>query len=135
MGHPKETLGYYFYTPLDNKVFVARDIEFLEEEYLLQESKEAVITNQVEHVAPALRRSGRVSQQPERYVYLIDSKKQEVADHNEPSNYQEDMGDLELKKWLKAMNAEQSMKDNEVWDLVDLPPGSKSAKLLLKVGL
>ncbi|GKC62554.1 hypothetical protein Tco_1095152 [Tanacetum coccineum] len=104
MGHHKETLGYYFYTPLDNKVFVARDIEFLEEEYLLQESKEVVVTNQVEHGAPALRRS-------------------------------EDMGDLELKKWLEAMNAEQSMKDNEVWDLVDLPPGSKSAKLLLKVGI
>ncbi|GJW28113.1 hypothetical protein Tco_0044988 [Tanacetum coccineum] len=33
--------------------------------------------------------------------------------------------DLESKKWLDAMNAEmQSMKDNQVWRLVDLPPNS-----------
>ncbi|GJX21394.1 retrotransposon protein, putative, ty1-copia subclass [Tanacetum coccineum] len=33
----------------------------------------------------------------------------------------------ESKKWLDAMNVEmQSMKDNEVWDLVDLPPDGKT---------
>ncbi|GJW03873.1 outer envelope protein 64, mitochondrial [Tanacetum coccineum] len=36
------------------------------------------------------------------------------------------MLDLESNKWIDAMNAEiQSMMDNMVWVLVDLPPGSK----------
>ncbi|GJW72537.1 retrotransposon protein, putative, ty1-copia subclass [Tanacetum coccineum] len=35
--------------------------------------------------------------------------------------------DPESDKWLSAMNVEmQSMKDNEVWDLVDLPPNGKT---------
>lgn len=36
------------------------------------------------------------------------------------------MRDSKSKKWIEVMNAElQSMKENELWDLVDLPPGSK----------
>ncbi|GJZ58723.1 retrotransposon protein, putative, ty1-copia subclass [Tanacetum coccineum] len=35
--------------------------------------------------------------------------------------------DLESEKWLDAMNVEmQSMKDNKVWDLVNLPPNGKT---------
>ncbi|GJS36602.1 retrotransposon protein, putative, ty1-copia subclass [Tanacetum coccineum] len=35
--------------------------------------------------------------------------------------------DPESDKWLNAMNVEiQSMKDNEVWDLVELPPNGKT---------
>ncbi|GJT07497.1 retrotransposon protein, putative, ty1-copia subclass [Tanacetum coccineum] len=38
----------------------------------------------------------------------------------------ESLLDLESDKWLSAMNVKtQSMKDNEVWDLVDLPPNCK----------
>ncbi|GJZ16016.1 retrotransposon protein, putative, ty1-copia subclass [Tanacetum coccineum] len=45
------------------------------------------------------------------------------GDHGEPPNYRAELSDLESKKWLEAMNAEmQSMKDNQVWNLVDLPP-------------
>ncbi|GKD19132.1 putative retrotransposon ty1-copia subclass protein [Tanacetum coccineum] len=37
------------------------------------------------------------------------------------------MLDPESDKWLDAMNAEmQSMKDNQVWRLVDLPPNGKT---------
>nr|GFB18654.1 hypothetical protein [Tanacetum cinerariifolium] len=39
------------------------------------------------------------------------------------------LSDPEFKKWLVAMNAEiQSMYDNKVWKLVDLPPGAKVVK-------
>ncbi|XP_010556061.1 PREDICTED: uncharacterized protein LOC104825432 [Tarenaya hassleriana] len=31
VGYPKETRGYYFYNPTENKVFVARDRTFLNE--------------------------------------------------------------------------------------------------------
>ncbi|VFQ83053.1 unnamed protein product [Cuscuta campestris] len=34
VGYPKETRGYYFYHPTDNKVFVARTGPFLEKEFL-----------------------------------------------------------------------------------------------------
>ena len=38
VGYPKETLGYYFYNPLEQKVFVARNAVFLEKEFLLKEA-------------------------------------------------------------------------------------------------
>ncbi len=34
VGYPKETKGYYFYRPSENKVFVARTIVFPEKEFL-----------------------------------------------------------------------------------------------------
>ncbi|WJZ98697.1 hypothetical protein VitviT2T_017207 [Vitis vinifera] len=38
IGYPKETMGYYFYHPLDHKVFVARGGTFLEREFLAEGS-------------------------------------------------------------------------------------------------
>ncbi|GKD78372.1 retrotransposon protein, putative, ty1-copia subclass, partial [Tanacetum coccineum] len=50
-----------------------------------------------------------------------------LGDLNEPNNYKAAMLDPESNKWLDAMNAEmQSMKDNRVWCLVDLPPNAKT---------
>ncbi|GKC59925.1 retrotransposon protein, putative, ty1-copia subclass, partial [Tanacetum coccineum] len=38
--------------------------------------------------------------------------------------------DLESEKWLNAMNMDiQSMKDNKVWELVDLPPNGKTVDI------
>ena len=34
VGYPKETKGYYFYIPYENKVFVARNGVFLEREFI-----------------------------------------------------------------------------------------------------
>ncbi|GJS37974.1 retrotransposon protein, putative, ty1-copia subclass [Tanacetum coccineum] len=52
-------------------------------------------------------RSARIPQALERYGFYIDAKEHELGDH--------------------AMNAEmQSMKDNQVWNLVDLPPNYKT---------
>ena len=34
VGYPKETKGYYFYNPSDNKVFVPRKTVFLEKEFV-----------------------------------------------------------------------------------------------------
>ncbi|GJY11563.1 integrase, catalytic region, zinc finger, CCHC-type containing protein [Tanacetum coccineum] len=85
------------------------------------------IHKDVAPTAPVLRRSSKVSQQPERYGNLIDKKGHDLGDHNEPTTYQEAIDDFESKKWLEAIRAwMQCMKDNEVWNLLDLPPGSKS---------
>ncbi|GJU94931.1 retrotransposon protein, putative, ty1-copia subclass [Tanacetum coccineum] len=51
----------------------------------------------------------------------------DIKDLGEPANYKAALLDPESYKWLNAMNVEmQSMKDNEVWDLVDLPPNGKT---------
>ena len=34
VGYPKETKGYYFYNPIENKVFIARNGVFLEREFI-----------------------------------------------------------------------------------------------------
>ncbi|GJY23836.1 hypothetical protein Tco_0397494 [Tanacetum coccineum] len=56
----------------------------------------------------------------------IDAKEHELGDLGEPANYKAALLNHESDKWLNAMNMEmQSMKENEVWDLVDLPPNIK----------
>ncbi|GJX00588.1 retrotransposon protein, putative, ty1-copia subclass [Tanacetum coccineum] len=37
LGYPKETMGYYFYYPLENTTFVARNAEFFENSLMVQE--------------------------------------------------------------------------------------------------
>nr|GFB20170.1 putative retrotransposon Ty1-copia subclass protein [Tanacetum cinerariifolium] len=57
----------------------------------------------------------------------IDAEEHELGDLGEPANYKAALLDLESKKWLNAMNMKmQSMKDNEVWVLVELPPNGKT---------
>nr|GEV88177.1 retrotransposon protein, putative, Ty1-copia subclass [Tanacetum cinerariifolium] len=38
VGYPKETIGYYFYYPLENKIFVARKAEFFKNILMIQEA-------------------------------------------------------------------------------------------------
>ncbi|GJX76817.1 retrotransposon protein, putative, ty1-copia subclass [Tanacetum coccineum] len=57
----------------------------------------------------------------------IDVEEHDLGDLGEPANYEAALLDTESDKWLNSMNVEmQSMKDNEVWDLVDLPPNGKT---------
>ncbi|GKB02369.1 retrotransposon protein, putative, ty1-copia subclass [Tanacetum coccineum] len=50
-----------------------------------------------------------------------------LMDLGEPANYRAALLDPESKKWLDAMNVEmQSMKDNDVWVLVELPPNART---------
>ncbi|GJW47123.1 retrotransposon protein, putative, ty1-copia subclass [Tanacetum coccineum] len=68
------------------------------------------------------------------YAYSSWERSRE-GDHGEPPNYRATLSNLESKKWLEAMNVEmQSMKDNQVWNLVDLPPNCKTigSKWLIK---
>nr|GFB68133.1 hypothetical protein [Tanacetum cinerariifolium] len=60
------------------------------------------------------------------YLY-IDAEEHELGDLGEPTNYKAALLDPESEKWLNAMNVEmQSMKDNKVWILVELPPNGKT---------
>nr|GEU78446.1 hypothetical protein [Tanacetum cinerariifolium] len=130
-GYPKETMGYYFYYPIENKIFVALNVEFFENSLIVQEASEShgllessesdgeleliqeedtqpyentsEIHNEVapievepQNVEVSIRRSAGIPQAPDRYGFY-------------------------------AMNTEmQSMKDNQVWVLVDLPPNGRT---------
>ena len=45
-----------------------------------------------------------------------------LLDNSEPSNYEEAMAGPDSNKWLEAMQSEiESMYENKVWTLTDLP--------------
>ncbi|GJR95439.1 retrotransposon protein, putative, ty1-copia subclass [Tanacetum coccineum] len=74
-----------------------------------------------------IRRSTRIRNAPNRMCLYIDTEEHELGDLGEPANYKAALLDPKSDKWLNAINVEmQSMKDNEVWDLVDLPPNGKT---------
>ncbi|KAL0327838.1 UNVERIFIED_CONTAM: hypothetical protein Sangu_1861800 [Sesamum angustifolium] len=87
IDYPKETTGYYFYDPFEQKVFVSRNAIFLErgfpmntrrDELLLEESSEVPQSNagtssrpiiSTDNI-PILHRSARMLQPPKRYGCL-----------------------------------------------------------------
>nr|GFA13166.1 zinc finger, CCHC-type [Tanacetum cinerariifolium] len=147
VGYPKETMGYSFYYPPENKVLVARNAEFLENSHIDQEasgSLEDLEIIQEEDTHPSLdtslnheeedleidepqsdivpiRRSTSTRHAPNRMCLYIDAEEHELRDLGEPANYKAALLDSESEKWLNAMNVEmQSIKDNE------LPPNGKT---------
>ncbi|GJV47570.1 retrotransposon protein, putative, ty1-copia subclass [Tanacetum coccineum] len=74
-----------------------------------------------------LPKSTRTRCPTDRMCLYIDAEEHELGDLGEPANYKAALLDPESDKWLNAMNVEmQSMKDNEVWILVELPPNGKT---------
>ncbi|GJW85248.1 retrotransposon protein, putative, ty1-copia subclass [Tanacetum coccineum] len=153
VGYPKETIGYSFYYPPKNKVFVARNVEFFNNSLIIQEasgSLEDLEIIQEEDMHPfkntssyhdednqeidepqsniiPIRRSTRTQHAPNKMCLNIEADEYELGDLNKPANYKVALSDPEFNKWLNAMNVEmKSMKDNEVWDLVDLCPNRKT---------
>ncbi|GKC06055.1 retrotransposon protein, putative, ty1-copia subclass [Tanacetum coccineum] len=114
VGYPKETMGYSFYYPPENKVLVAQNAEFLENSLITQKA-----SGSLEDL--------EIFQEEDTHPSINTSLNHEEGDLGEPANYKAALLDPESDKWLNAMNVEmQSMKDNEVWDLVDLPPNGKT---------
>ncbi|GJZ52410.1 retrotransposon protein, putative, ty1-copia subclass [Tanacetum coccineum] len=150
-----------FYYPPENKVLVARNAEFFENSLITQEASESLevleiiqeedthpyIDTSLNHKEDDLeidepqsdiipiRRSTRTRHPTDRMCLYIDAEEHELGDLDEPANYKAALLDPESDKWLNTMNVEiQSMKDNEVWDLVEFPPNGKtvSSKWLFK---
>nr|GEW24688.1 hypothetical protein [Tanacetum cinerariifolium] len=123
VGYPKKTMGYSFYYPPENKVLVAQNAEFLENSLIDQEAE---IDEPQSDIVP-IRRSTRTRHASDCMCLYIDVEEHELGDLDEPTNYKAALLDPESEKWLNAMNVEmQSMKDNEVWVLVELPPNGKT---------
>ena len=76
---------------------------------------------------PALRRSERVRNARE--ILLLDNDTREILllDNDEPLTYAEAMMDPSSEKWQSAMKSEiDSMNENQVRNLVDLPDGHRT---------
>nr|GEW48438.1 hypothetical protein [Tanacetum cinerariifolium] len=130
----KETMGYYFYFPPKNKIVVVRYAEFLEKNLISQEvSGRAGELEEIqdEDTSPSKNtskipiksysRSISTHRAPECLCLNVEVEEHSLGDLNKPTNYKAALLDLQSDKWLDAMNAEmQSMKDNQVWHLVNL---------------
>ncbi|KAJ9544433.1 hypothetical protein OSB04_024140 [Centaurea solstitialis] len=141
VGYPKTTVGYYFYSPSENKVFVARNGEFLEDKFLNFENtrndrkillyrfvSQSLNKSMLRLTQKRLRKCKhrtfadllRVRQEPDRYLGFLVS--QDSGDLNEPTSYKDVVSGNESEQWLEAMKAKmQSMYDNLVRELTNLP--------------
>ncbi|KAL0411322.1 UNVERIFIED_CONTAM: hypothetical protein Slati_3721900 [Sesamum latifolium] len=116
IGYPKETAGYYFYDPAEQKVFVSRNAVFLEKDFPLNNQRDEVLIEESSgepphnstlsfeptvHTdgVPILRRSTRESRVPERYGFVGLTSQLD----NDPKTYGEAMSDIDSDKWLEAM--------------------------------
>ncbi|GJY83065.1 putative RNA-directed DNA polymerase [Tanacetum coccineum] len=133
IGYPKETMGYHFYFPPENKIVVARYAEFFEKRLISQEiSGRAVdleeiqeeedttpsentsnIPQEVEGFEPPqppqeevipIRRSKRTHRAPNRLCLNVEVEEHSLGDLNEPTSYKAAMLDSESNKWIDAMN-------------------------------
>nr|GFC30527.1 retrovirus-related Pol polyprotein from transposon TNT 1-94 [Tanacetum cinerariifolium] len=80
LRYPKETMGYYFYFPPENKMIIARYGNFLE----------------------------RDLSAPNRLCLNIEVEDDEVGDLREPANYKAVMLDLDKVIWQGAMDEEMN---------------------------
>ncbi|GJY22736.1 retrotransposon protein, putative, ty1-copia subclass [Tanacetum coccineum] len=94
-----------------------------------EHNKVASIEVEPQNVGVPIRRSARIPQAPDRYGYYVDIEEYELGDLDEPPNYKATLAGPESDKWLEAMNTEmQSMKDNQIWILVELPPNGRTVE-------
>nr|GEV41896.1 hypothetical protein [Tanacetum cinerariifolium] len=130
IGYPIETMGYSFYYPPENKVLVARNAEFLENSLINQEasrSLEDLEIIQEEDTYPSINTSLIHEDDDLEIDEPQSDNEHELRDLGEPANYKAALLDPESEKWLNAMNVEmQSIKDNDVCVLVELPPNGKT---------
>nr|GEY47297.1 hypothetical protein [Tanacetum cinerariifolium] len=121
----KETMDYYFYFSPENKIVVVRYAEFLEKNLVSQKVSGRTIELkeiQDEDTSP----SENTSEVPMEVKGFKPPQEEVIPIRSEPTNYKVALLDLESNKWLDALNAKMpSMKDNQVWRLVDLPPNAE----------
>ncbi|GKA28146.1 retrotransposon protein, putative, ty1-copia subclass [Tanacetum coccineum] len=123
-GYPKETMGYYFYFPPENKVIVLGMEIFLKEITVSQRIQWRIVWFSWELIPVS--RSERTKRAPNRLCLNMEVKDDEVGDLREPANYKTAMLDPDKVIWQGAMDEEmKSMKVNKVWIVIDRPPNAK----------
>nr|GEY71956.1 putative retrotransposon Ty1-copia subclass protein [Tanacetum cinerariifolium] len=103
------------YTPQHNAVGRAKELEEIQDKDTLTFENTSEIPMEVEGF-----------ELPQEEVVPIQVEEYSLGDLNEPANYKAAILYLKFNKWVDAMNAKiQSIKDNQVWCLVKLPPNCK----------
>ncbi|GJV97081.1 retrotransposon protein, putative, ty1-copia subclass [Tanacetum coccineum] len=116
VGYPKETMGYYFYFPPENKVIVARYGDFLERDLISQEFSGRDYDLEDDHMDTL----------PSENTSVIPVEPEIWEDLGEPAKIKLPCLTLIRLIWQGAMDEEMnSMKVNEVWIEVDPPSNAK----------
>ena len=150
VGYGQETKGYRLYDPKRERIIYSRDVKFNEVkqdpklEPLEQETKhlveidfsndskatssddesEAIADEPDGSATPLPRRSERTRHPPDYYGVRVNVASEQPK---KPSTLEEVAASPQKEKWESAMETEmQSLKDNDVWELVKLPEGRKA---------
>nr|GEX95143.1 putative polyprotein [Tanacetum cinerariifolium] len=145
LRYPKETMGYYFYFPHENKVIVARYGNFLERDLISQkfsgrdndleddhmETLPSENTSKISVQSESLgsppelipvRRSERTTRAPNRLCLNIEVKDDEVGDLGEHANYKAAMLDPDKVIWqdiraIRILIAIVAYYDYKIWQM------------------
>ena len=144
LGYGEQTKGYRLYDPEKKRVLYSRDVKFNENEKNreAQESSNSdgsdhnfeidfsdyaegfdqpEIETNTENTAP--RRSERQRKPPDFYGIRVNMCSEKPS---EPVTMEEAIACTEKAEWMQAMETEmKSLKENYVWELVELPKGKK----------
>nr|GEX44666.1 hypothetical protein [Tanacetum cinerariifolium] len=131
VGYPKETIGYSFYNLSENKVFVARNVEFFENGLIdlkASGSVEDLKLIQEEDTNPSL----DTSLDHEEDDQEIDEPQSDINPIRKSSRTRHALDRMCL--YIDAEEHELGDLDNDVWVLVELPTNAKtvSSKWLFK---
>ncbi|GJS16916.1 retrotransposon protein, putative, ty1-copia subclass [Tanacetum coccineum] len=98
IGYPKETMGYSFYYPPENKVLISRNAEFLENNLITQEVKDDIEIDEPQSDIIPICRSIRTRRPTDRMCLYIDAEEHELGDLGKPANYKAALLDPESDK-------------------------------------
>ncbi|GJV59022.1 retrotransposon protein, putative, ty1-copia subclass [Tanacetum coccineum] len=133
VGYPRETMGYSFYYPPENKVLVARNAEFFENSLinthpskntsLHHDEDDQEIDERQSDIVPVYR-SIRTRHAPDGMCLYVDAEEHELGDLNEPTNYKDALLDPKYDKWFDAtfrairiLIAITAFYDYEIWQM------------------
>ena len=136
MGYANERRGYRLYDNQKERIVFSRDVTFNEMVTGLESKPNAyiqydLIDDDYDHIfsdneeredipdpEPVIRRSSRSRNPPDRYGVYVNLTEME----KEPTSVAEALAGSNKDKWKSAMDAEfNSLKSNDVWELVDPP--------------
>ena len=141
LGYGEQTKGYRLYDPEKKRILYSRDVKFNEKEKEAKDSSDQYIDGHIEldfsdntgesyeplietvhenrEMAP--RRSQRQRKTPDFYGIRVNVRSKKPC---EPATIEEATNCSETTEWMQAMEKEmKSPKQNNVWELVELPSG------------
>ena len=133
LGYCTETKGYRLYDTERARVFISRDVLFHESDFHSGAEKEQQDVRSIadekprtndDEAEPVPRRSNREKATPNYYGQWVSIAK---GDMKEPATVEQALASPDRVKWQDAMEKElESLHENGVWELVELPRDRKA---------